>query len=260
MKIFEKEIRFNEEVNFELNGSFLLRVAGSNNQYDSLRITHCLSDSDVEINISEKIVLVKDKSRELSRHDVDFNNFKKSITNNEGVVSAITSFLSDAVQFVNKEKTIDHTISVEVVFGEGSSNKSILIKSDNLKTEFDQVNIGSVNLSAGNLKLEQGGLTSSSLKVKSGNLKASIFFNQNNRKINIDSANAKINVNHHIGFNGLVLISGHNLKVDGIQNNSGDERCGKLKAKLNNGDVKFIRDELNQYQALPIENKLEPSN
>ena len=86
--------------------------------------------------------------------------------------------------------------------------------------------------------MNQGNLTSNSLKIKSGNLKADLFFNEDNRRINVKSANAKICLNKRPEFNGLVTASGNNIKIDSSLR-SGSKDVGELNAILNNGSIKL---------------------
>ncbi len=244
MKTVDKKLKFNKEINFNLNGNFVVRVTGSDNNYDYVKVSHDLNSNDVKIDVSETGIIIIDDSEKINPNDHDFNRFKKSITNHEGVISAVANFFADAIVFVTKEESVKNEIFVEICFGTNDiKNRSLFVDSRNLKIELDGVEFDELKVSAGNLKLNQLNINSNCLNIKSGNLKANLHFNDKNKKITVNSGNAKVNVGCKIDFNGLVLISGNNFKVHGVVNNSGDEANGRFKAKLNNGSVNFYSDD-----------------
>jgi hypothetical protein len=237
MQKFEKTLRFGSEIKLTLGGDCIVTFVKSNDDNDFVRVKYPLNSTPITMDVSEESVVITNHDK-VSVNDSDFKNFKDSIVNKKGVANAITNFLSDALSFKNKIETNKVEIFVEISLRDVEMKKSIYLNAENLKINFHHVSLNEVLINAGNLTVNQGNLTSNSLKIKSGNLKADLFFNEDNRRINVKSANAKICLNKRPEFNGLVTASGNNIKIDSSLR-SGSKDVGELNAKLNNGSIKL---------------------
>lgn len=243
MQKFEKSLQFSREIKFHLDGDFLVKFIESKDGNDFLRVNHSTNPKKIEIKITEDHVSVIDKSK-FHVDDSDFGNFKNSIAQNKGIASAVTSFVSDALHFASRIEESKHEIFIEVYLGASVEKKSISLKAGNLRIAFENIEFDDVYMSAGNMKLDQFGFASNSMEIKSGNLKANISFNEDNRKIKIKASNAKIHLNKRPSFNGLIVVTGNNVKMDReMQLQSGDKDVGFLNAKINNGTIKLVKND-----------------
>lgn len=238
MQKFEKAIQFGSEIKFSLDGDCVVNFIESNDENDFVRVSYFLDSNKITIDVAENHMIIMDKGK-VGVNDADFGNFKDSIVGNKGVVSAVLNFLSDALSFKDKIKANKREIFVEIYLRSAEEKKSINLNAENLKIDFSCIACNDVFIRSGNLVINQGGLTSNTLKIKSGNLKADLFFNEENRKINIKSSNAKVHLNKRKNFNGLVTASGNNVKFDNSLC-SGVKDVGEFNAKLNNGSIKLV--------------------
>lgn len=242
MKKVEK-ITFLENFKIILDGDFSVRLYASSEDFSIIEISYDFPQEDVSFNVNENELKILDK---IHNHvdDDDFKNFKNSISNHEGVGSAIVKFLGDALSFKNKVQDRKRELFVDIFLQKNMEESRIEINAGNLNIDFGDVKLGELSVKSGNLKINQGGLLLNLFKIKSGNLRANLNFNNFSKNIEIKSANAKLVINKEIGFDGVVVASGNNLKID---NNLifGNKDAGTIYAKINNGHIKNFNKDRN---------------
>lgn len=238
MQKIKKAIQFGVEIKFRLEGNYIVNFVESNEKNDFVKVSYPFDSDQVEIDVTEDHVRILDKGK-ITINNADFENFKASIVNKKGVVSAILGFLNDALRFAERAESNKREIFVEVHLRTSEKKRSVDLNADNLMVDFNRIACNDVLIKSGNLTVSQGGLTTNTLKINSGNLRADLFFNSDNRKISIKSANGKIQINKPLHFQGLIKASGNNIKIDKALP-AGSKDIGEFDARLNNGRIILV--------------------
>lgn len=235
MSKFSQSVNLSEKITMVLNGDFLLKIKPSPDGFDYINLINCKKE-----NFSRRITpdLIEINVQEVNLEGQKyFDNFKSSIEKKQGIISSISSFISDAIEY--KEFLEGEKINIELeILLSGGNEREISIISKNLSIEFGLVYVKSIKIESGNLDFQHGKLISKSTILKSGNLKGLTAFNPENKNIKISASNGRLIVDKKSEFNGLVECGGNNLKITGAPKN-GDLNSGCFYAKLNNGKIIF---------------------
>ena len=235
MPKFSQSINLSNQITIVLNGDFSLKISPSPDNSDHINLINYKKDnfsrkitSDlIEINVSEVEL-------EGQKH---FDKFNSSIEKKQGVLSSISSFISDAIEYKNFVEEKKNNIELEILLNK-KNEKEILIISKNLSVTFGEIHTESIKIKSGNLNFQHGKLISRSIEINSGNIKGMTIFNPGNKNIKITSSNGSLTINKNPEFNGLIEYYGNNLKTINAPK-IGDINSGHFYTKLNNGKIIF---------------------
>lgn len=237
MTKFSQSIKLSKKITLMLNGDFSLKINPSPDNSDHINLINYKKD-----NFSKKItqdLIEINVTEEKIEDQKNFTNFKSSIEKKQGILSNISSFISDTIEYKKFIEDEKNYIELEILLN-NSDEKEISILSKNLSIAFGEIHTESIEIESGNLDFQHGKLISKFINLNSGNFKGMTVFNPKNKNIKISASNGRLTVNKNSEFNGFIEYNGNNLKITNAPKN-GDLNSGHLYAKFNNG--KIIVDE-----------------
>lgn len=233
-----KKFAFDDRINVNLMGDFDVSFAKSGFDFEYVEVIGELDEKDLKVHIEKDVVEVIDLARRIWSKD-DFPRFSQSISKDDSVIRMVSEFFRDIsdLQGGRVSKLGSRQISVNFYMLDNPC-RGFTIKSDNLRLTCSNLQLNSLHVKSANLKINLvDNFLVNECDIKVSNIDGTVYFGYPLVGMSIKSGNGKLLINKVVGFEGLMDISGNNVKLKGVPL-SGDASVGVFRVKMNNGKVR----------------------
>lgn len=230
----KKQIICSETLQLKLDGDFFLKISRSTS--DNFFVLNVVNIDDYEILQEPSILEVTNKVRS-DEQNQRLAKFINKIDTSNGVLGVIKTgieSLKDAVEEAHNSTA--HTHAILEVFLKKDEVSSLLIKSNNIHMQLEELSLEKLEVKSANLKIsidEKNHIAK--LKIKSSNMKGDLFFGEKIPMLKVSANNGKIEIVRKQEFDGLIVCDTNNVKTSGYLGKSSSH--GLCTLSVNNGKI-----------------------